>query len=1148
MKSGLIARARLFIGIAIGENEVQGNIYLTLTQNIALLLATLLIFDLLIRREDINNWRLRQVLSGLFLGGVGILLMSTPWTFAPGIIFDTRSVLISTAGLFFGFIPTLLGMIIIAAYRLYLGGAAALTGALVTLAAGSLGLAWRYLRRRRLENIPPWQLWLFGLIVHLVMLALMFTLPPARALEVVRVISLPVLLIYPLGNLALGLLLQNPLRRERLWRENQRQMAFLEQSRLFFQQEFPSLKLFLQSALEKAVEWSGSQWGYLFLYDEEKQTVGMTVATPTAAALCENAPPQDCLSILSGGKWREVLTTRKPVWFNRPAAAGQSPGRLMVVPAFEAGSIRAVLGIAGSSEDYREEDALRLALFMDGICKAVKRFNLQAEMRLQSTALAASGSVVVITDRDGRIEWVNPSFTRVTGYTLEEAVGQNPRILKSGKQDRDFYERLWNTILCGQVWRGEMTNKRKDGSLYIEQAVISPVCNSDGEVEHFIAIKEDITERRKAEEAARESEQRFALMAEAAPVMIWMTNVDGTDGYVNRAWREFMGCEEAEDLDRVWEDRIHPHERDALVNAYRQCLQERLPFIAEYRLRRADGEYRWVSDHGEPRFSASGEFVGMIGVFYDITEQRRQSALMEAIGAVNKALTRAINSQDMFKRIVHEINRLMEVDAVMLELLHPDTNRIEIVSASGAWQPLQGQTESPLEHIRQQVLAQGKPYIENYLGNMNPLGIPAPACGCKAIASVPLEVDYQNLGILTIGSVQAISPEKVEMLQGIAEVVAGVIYRDELYRRIEQNAARLGSLRIIDTSIIEGQDLKTVLRIVLEQTTHQLGMDASSIFLFNPRNSLLEHAADYGFRTRGIEKSLKLGETHAGEAALRRVTLTYPNLADHPAEVGSYLLNDEEFVFQAVAPLLATGDLIGALELFARREFQPGEEWLKDLQTFANQAAIAISSILNFEELQRSNRELQAAYEATIEGWSRAMDLRDHETENHTLRVTDLTLRLARQMGVREEEWIHYRRGALLHDIGKLGVPDAILQKAGALDDEEWALMRRHPIFAYQMLYPIEYLRPALEIPYCHHEKWDGSGYPRGLRGEEIPLAARIFAVVDVFDALTSNRPYRPAWSIRDALNYIQEQAGKHFDPQVVEAFLQMYATGSFKV
>lgn len=1130
---------------------MQDNIFLTLTQNVALLLATLLIFDVFIRREDIDSPHVRRVIAGLFLGGVGILLMSTPWTFAEGIIFDTRSVLLSTAGLFFGFPPTLIAVLITAAYRFYLGGAAALTGVLVIVATASLGLLWRYQRRRQLENIPLWQLWLFGLIVHLVMLALMFTLPLERALQVLRAISLPVLLIYPLGNLALGLLLQNRLRRERLWRENRRQIAFLQQTRAFFQKDYSSLGAFLKDALNEVLTFSGSQLGFLTLYDEASQKPGLSVFSENASSVCNLKQPTDCFARLSGGLWQDVLRQKQAVRFNQVtpnSASGKLVHNALLAPALDAGQVTAVIGIANAENDYSEEDALRLSLFVDSVWKAVRRFQMQEQMRLQSAALEAAASIVVITDRDGRIEWVNPAFSRVTGYSLEEVRDQNPRILKSGKQDNAFYENLWNTILCGQTWHGELINKRKDGSLYIEQAVISPVCNDEGEIQHFIAIKEDITERRKAEEAARESEQRFALMAEAAPVMIWMTSASGVEGYVNRAWREFMGCREGEDLNRVWEERIHPQERERLIQTYRQCMQLHLPFIAEYRLRRADGEYRWISDHGEPRFSASGEFLGMIGVFYDITEQRQQSALLETITAINKALTYAIRPQDMFDRMNKEITRLLEVDAAMLEIIQPESGQIEIVSAGGVWQSLRGKSETPLENIRQQVLAEGKAYLENHDGDQPGKGIPVPACGCRAIASVPLEVDYQKLGILTVGSYQAISSEKLELLKGTAEVVAGVIYRDELYRRIEQTASRLGSLRTIDNSIIEGQELKTVLRIVLEQTTHQMNMDAGSIFLFNPANSLLEHAADFGFRSRGVERPLKLGQSHAGVAAMRRVILTFPNLADHQEDIAGYLLDEEEFIFRAVAPLIAKGELVGVMEMFARREFQPSDDWVSSLQTFANQAAIAIQSIQNFEAMQRSNRELQAAYEATIEGWSRAMDLRDEETKNHTLRVTDLTLRLARRMGVREEDLIHMRRGALLHDIGKLGVPDAILQKNGALSDEEWALMRQHPIYAYQMLYPIEYLRPAIEIPYCHHEKWDGTGYPRGLKGEEIPLAARIFAVVDVFDALTSDRPYRSAWSIRDALDYIREQAGRHFDPQVVEVFLQLYGSGSLKI
>jgi len=191
-------------------------------------------------------------------------------------------------------------------------------------------------------------------------------------------------------------------------------------------------------------------------------------------------------------------------------------------------------------------------------------------------------------------------------------------------------------------------------------------------------------------------------------------------------------------------------------------------------------------------------------------------------------------------------------------------------------------------------------------------------------------------------------------------------------------------------------------------------------------------------------------------------------------------------------------------------------------------------------DLVIANKQLMSAYEATIEGWSHAMDLRDKETEGHSHRVTELTVKLAKEFGMNDDELLHIRRGSLLHDMGKLGVPDSILHKPASLADEEWTVMRKHPQFAYDMLYPVEYLRPALDIPYCHHEKWDGTGYPRGLKNTEIPLSARIFAVVDVWDALTSDRPYRSAWLPEDALAHIKKQSGTHFDPQVVDRFLKM--------
>jgi HD-GYP domain-containing protein (c-di-GMP phosphodiesterase class II) len=237
---------------------------------------------------------------------------------------------------------------------------------------------------------------------------------------------------------------------------------------------------------------------------------------------------------------------------------------------------------------------------------------------------------------------------------------------------------------------------------------------------------------------------------------------------------------------------------------------------------------------------------------------------------------------------------------------------------------------------------------------------------------------------------------------------------------------------------------------------------------------------------------------------------------------------------------VAKGQVTGVLEVFHRSSLLLDPDWLDYLDILAGQAAIAIDNLQMVVNLQRANQELELAYDTTLEGWSRALDMRDKETEGHSRRVMELTICLARAMGIGSSELVHIYRGALLHDIGKMGVPDEILLKPATLNDGEWQKMREHPQLAFELLSPIPYLRSALDIPYCHHEKWDGSGYPRGLAGAQIPLAARIFAVVDVWDALLSDRPYRPPWMKERARRHILGQAGKHFDPEVVEVFMKI--------
>ncbi len=237
-------------------------------------------------------------------------------------------------------------------------------------------------------------------------------------------------------------------------------------------------------------------------------------------------------------------------------------------------------------------------------------------------------------------------------------------------------------------------------------------------------------------------------------------------------------------------------------------------------------------------------------------------------------------------------------------------------------------------------------------------------------------------------------------------------------------------------------------------------------------------------------------------------------------------------------PLITHDVMIGFLAVASRDVFT--EPDVRVLTAIADIAANAIQRAALHEQTEQDAASLAQAYDTTLEGWAHALELRDQETEGHTRRVAQLTIQLARAMGIRESELEPIRRGALLHDIGKMGIPDSVLLKPGTLNEREWEIMRRHPEYAYKLLEPIGYLHPALDIPYCHHEKWDGTGYPRGLKGDAIPLPARIFAIVDVWDALCSDRPYRAAWSAEQARVYIRAETGKHFDPQVAEQFLKL--------
>ncbi len=406
--------------------------------------------------------------------------------------------------------------------------------------------------------------------------------------------------------------------------------------------------------------------------------------------------------------------------------------------------------------------------------------------------------------------------------------------------------------------------------------------------------------------------------------------------------------------------------------------------------------------------------------------------------------------------------------------------------------------------------------------------------------------DDDKRAVRVIGAMLDLSERKQAQLEirDLTERMEAELEIRDLNAQLEQRLNRLDALRRIDVAISASLDLNLTLGIVLDQVQTQLGVEAASILLGDSHNQVLTYAAGKGFRTGEIVASqLRAGEGCAGRAVAEQRPVAVSDLSRSDVRiVRKELISGEGFVAYHAVPLVARGQVRGVLEVFHREPFEADQDWLSFLETLAGQAAIAVDNAHLLRDLQRSHSNLVAAYDATIEGWARALDLRDKETEGHTRRVTEMTIKLGRSMGQGPDELTHMRRGALLHDIGKLGIPDAILLKPGKLTEEEWQIMKLHPGYAYEWLAPISFLKPAMDIPYCHHEKWDGTGYPRGLQGEQIPLAARIFAVVDIWDALRSDRPYRQGWSDPEVLDHLRSIAGTHLDPAVVAHFLKTLA------
>lgn len=606
-------------------------------------------------------------------------------------------------------------------------------------------------------------------------------------------------------------------------------------------------------------------------------------------------------------------------------------------------------------------------------------------IHLQAMALNAAANAMVITDIEGSIAWVNPAFTRLTGFSAEESLGKNLRdLIKSEFHDRQFYQQMWTTILAGNVWRGELVNRRKNGEFYTEKLTITPIHGADGAIHQFIAIKEDITQEKISESIL---EARLHLHEAAAH-----QNLD----YLLR-----LVLDEAEKLTGSQIGFLHFYQEDQQVVS---------PQTWSTRTDREDQQ----PEKNNPPYG-----LELAGVWADCIRERRA--------------------------IIH--NEYID---------------------------LPGRKGMPPGHVS----------IEREL--VTPIFRKDQIVAVIGIGNKPIDYTEQDVQILT----------------RLADFSWDVIEK-----------------KISDELIQESED-----------RFRQVAENMNEVFWLRDAESSQMLYISPAFETIwGITR----------EETYRNTTRIFQSI--HP--------DDQDRIRNAQNELVEKGKILNELYRIIRPD--GAIRWIRartypvysQNETIIRYAGIAEDITEQYEaelSIQKSAEELKQAYDATLQGWSNALELREHETAGHSKRVVQTTLKLAHELGIKEENMVHVQRGALLHDIGKMGIPDSILLKPGALNAEEWEIMRQHPLYAYQLLSIIPYLEPALDIPYSHHEKWNGTGYPRGLKGEEIPLAARIFAIVDVWDALSSDRPYRKAWTKEAVMQYLQEQSGIHFDPRVVDAFLKI--------
>lgn len=750
---------------------------------------------------------------------------------------------------------------------------------------------------------------------------------------------------------------------------------------------------------------------------------------------------------------------------------------------------------------------------------------------------------------DGELLEYNRAFVKLFGMSEASPNGDRLSLLDFYDEAKDHQRYIDRLLADGQVNQYGLRMKRADGEP-ISVLASSVLLEGEGQDRIIQGTMLDVTAQRRAQERIAASERRFRALVQNASDLITLVDEEGIIRYQSPSIRSVLGYE-PQDLLGIQVDRlVHPTDVKAFKKSMAKIIEDPGQTAnGELRVRRRDGSYRHLEVHATN--SLHDPAIGSIVVnARDTTERRRNAIVREAVLRVAASLRTAANRSEMPPIILGELQELLQADSVALVMHDERRNQMVIERGVGAWKQMEGRRLARGDGSCWKVYDQREPLDIPNLADEGAFSDSKYASDEHAGLAVPLIVGDRVMGVIWLARKHRFDAEEIDIVSAVADMAANGLNRATLHEETIRHAEQMARITTLGQEMGQMLD-ESFIHERLVQVSAEIVPDVSVVLLARYFASEQEFSLAYGL-DNGAEidvseaPRLKLeppGHGQQSEVVRSKKPLIVDDFSEIYARHPEARRGDPPYPLSGLyVPLVTRGEVLGVLQLQSLSKGRFTEKDAEIMTLVANTAAVALTNAQLFQETQATTVQLSLAYDSTLEGWAKALELRDQETEGHTRRVAEMTIRLALELGVPADQLTNIRRGALLHDIGKMGIPDEILLKPGPLSEEEWEIMRRHPVYARDMLAEVDYLRPALEIPYYHHERWDGSGYPEGLKGEEIPLCARIFAVVDVHDALSTDRPYREAWPAEKVLEYLRDNAGVLFDPTIAEAFLGLLA------